>query len=293
MYIIAAPSKSATTSFFKLLTDNCKFPVIQTHDLYTLNIHDAIDGEFTKYINNHYPDLIKNVKFIDENIEWNGHFQSYQLILQTPEISDDILNYINNYNPKILVCLRDPYTRSVSAFLHWCQFKQLCNEMKINEIITKDPLSFILEKVDNNMFEKMNFQLMKNMILRIKDKKQLLDIDDLSELYESYFFKSGMLLREYTHLNYMLKKNFNYKWGKSSQNIKTIWMDQIPNDIFSFFELPLNLSIPHERDKFKKEINYIFSPEISYVYEYLCDVSHYIEVNDDDKKLLRLCSPIK
>ena len=138
MYIVAAPSKSGTTSFFKLLTDCKKLPVLQTHDLWHFNVHDSPDGEFTKYMKEKHPECIKIQKDYDYNVQDNT-ICAYHVVLKN-DMNDEFFKYIT-HRAKIIRTSRDPYSRAVSAFLHWCQYKQILNELKVEDVPVQSPPS--------------------------------------------------------------------------------------------------------------------------------------------------------
>lgn len=275
MYIVAAPSKSGTTSFFKLLTDNNKLPAIQTHDLWHFNVHDTHDSEFTKYMQEKHPGCITTPKFYDYNVE-NNNICSYHIVLKN-DMKDDFFKYIKRH-AKVLRITRDPYSRAVSAFLHWCQYRQVLNELGQEETPPGKPLDILL-KTDTS---KMTFDLMIKMVNRIKQKKQLLNIEDLTEIFESYFFIPGRLLAEYKFLDYMLETNLPKP--KSFKSIKT--SNYNTREVLRFLGITISTNIPRERDRHGCT-QYIFDLPVDEVFDYLLDFIKYIVLDEKDSKYIQ------
>ena len=287
MYIVCAPSKSATTSFFKLLTQQNKFPVIQTHDLWHFNIHDVPNGQFISHLRVNFEDCVKTVAYFDEAIQWgSGHFDTCLLTL-TGDHHQRFFELIKSYKPKFLFPLRDPYQRSVSAFLHWCQYKQILNEMKSTSKC-QNPLHFLTQyHGDHDPIDDMKFDLMIKMVKIVKTNCKLLQLEDLAELYEEYFFKPNKLMSEYIHIDIMLERHFP---EENVLKFKINCFDK--NVILKILDIPLDVQIPVERDKTK--VKYIFDHDVEDVFECLYGISQHISLSDSDKEMIhKLGFPMK
>lgn len=275
MYIVAAPSKSGTTSFFKLLTDHNKLPVLQTHDLWHFNVHDAPDGEFTRYMRDEHPSCISIEKTYDYNVE-NKDVCSYHIVLKN-DMKDEFFKYIKR-RAKVIRTVRDPYSRAVSAFLHWCQYRQILNELKVDEVPEKKKLDFLLEAKTSAM----TFDLMINMLEIIKEKKRLLEMQELAELFEAYFFAPGRLLAEYRCLDHMLETYMDKPKGFKQIDI----YNYNSREVMRFLALPLSTTLPRERDRHKCDA-YIFDMPVDDVYDYLIEFVKYIDLHPNDKEYIK------
>ena len=274
MYIVAAPSKSGTTSFFKLLTDNNKLPALQTHDLWHFNVHDRPDGEFTLYMQKNHPGCMSPPKGYDYDVQ-NMGVVSYHVVLKN-DMKDDFFRHVKR-RAKVLRTGRDPYSRAVSAFLHWCQYRQVLNELGVEEMPPGDPLAFLLGADTGNM----SFDLMLKMVDRIKKKKALLDIQDLAELFEYHFFVPGRLLAEYRFLDHMLENHLHKPRSYKHVDIGSY----SPKEVLRFLGIPVSTAVPRERDR-RSCTQYVFGMPVDEVFDYLLELVKYMDLPEDDTRYI-------
>lgn len=275
MYIVAAPSKSGTTSFFKLLTDNNRLPALQTHDLWHFNVHDRPDGEFTLYMQKNHPGCMTPPKGYDYEVH-NSGVVSYHVVLKN-DMKDDFFKYVKR-RAKVLRTSRDPYSRAVSAFLHWCQYRQVLNELGVEEVPAGKPLDFLVGADAGNM----SFDLMLKMVERIKKNRRLLDMQDLAELFEYHFFVPGRLLSEYKFLDHMLEAHLPKP--KSYKHVDIASYN--PKEVLRFLGVPVSAAVPRERDR-RSCAQYVFGVQVDEVFDYLLELVKYIDFREEEVAYLR------
>lgn len=273
MYIVFAPSKSGTTSFFKLFTSKNMFPAIQTHDFAYFNVHDKPDGELVRFIRKEIGESsITYVDYFDENIEWNAEFESYLFLLPCG-FRSVFLDFIKN--AKIVMPWRCPYERSVSAFLHWSQAGQIGNALKIKHASFNDLLI-----CEENQIE---FDVMNKMLTYIREHKEKVSLEMMEMIFCEYF--KGKLCDEY--------KRVRFVYDTELQNMNTLRFDlkALPLDEIKDFLGLENIIIPRERDKACVQ-EYVFADDVNIVCAKLHECAKLIAVSEEDKMFFKSSNEI-
>ena len=109
IYIVFSPSRTASSSIFKLLKDNNRLPAIHTHDCKSLSIYDTETGTLVKILQS---------KTNFPNFQINKIGESFKIDFDDSYMHKfwDILKL--KHELKIITSLRDPIQRSISSFLN-------------------------------------------------------------------------------------------------------------------------------------------------------------------------------
>lgn len=262
IYIVYGPSKTGTTSLFKMLTDNNKFPCIQTHnEMMNIGIHDAKNSIFSEHLHKHFQKYIKSSIEFDKDINYNEMPSiSYSLYFEYDyEILAKFLKFLRTFELKMISAYRDPVERSISAFLHWLDKDALKQHLLI---------TFGKDSMDENMeLSKLNHRPYELIL-----SKKNLNVEDCLKIYNEIFEESLMYEYICASFNYKvhfgidlyLKKNENYSI-KSSEGCQLFYyklseVNMIQESMYKFLDISKDYELPIERN-YKNRKNYLIDPE--------------------------------
>jgi hypothetical protein len=252
MYIVYSPSKTGTTSIFKLLTDNSKFPALQIHgEMMNIGCHDKKNSSFTNYIMEHFSIYVKDPIEFDDTINYGSKYISYGIYFNGDyEQLYKFLKYIKGYSTKIITCYRDPVYRSISALLHWLDRDALDRHLQVTDggPINHYPYSLILNE------EKLTAEKCLEIYYKIFDQ---------SLMYEYLCVLFNIKMHYGIHLYLKKNESFNIK---NSEGCNLFYyrldkIDEIKDEIYNFFDINKDYSYPKERDYTKRK-NYLINPDI-------------------------------
>lgn len=201
VYLVYSVSKSGTTSLFKTLTDNRKFPVVQTHDDFmNIGIHDDGTG-FADRIRKEFAEFVRPNYEFDDQIDWCVRFDSVSLYFEGDRSARQrFVGLLQSRSLRIATPMRDPVARANSAMLHWMDVDAidslygtvLGKRIDLNDIKSED-----LDAIKHGAVKK----LLEAYATGSLDEKKT------NELYTS-MFGEGQLSRDYVSVFYNLASFF-------------------------------------------------------------------------------------
>lgn len=273
LYLVYAPSKSGTTSLYQALTENAKFPVIQTHDDITeVGIHDTPnDTKFSHYVKNNFKEYLKPVNEFDGEVKWTNRnaFQSYALYFGNDRMARErFMQLLRQFKLKIVTPLRNPISRSISALIHWLHIDGI--NALYNTILGK-PLD--LTRLEDDDINKLGHYPIQLMLKKYKENGSL-SIVDVADIYNTVFHED--LYREYICVFYNLRMYFGFNiclnrkpfyhkqisennWSLFAFRLEDI--KDIQEHVYNYLGIPKTYKLPTARDK-SARTNYLIEGDI-------------------------------
>ena len=242
IYIVFSPTRTASSSIFKLLKDNNRLPAIFTNDCKSLSIYDTETGSLLKLLQNTTDFKINK---IDEYLQVDfddSYMHKFWSILKS------------KHELKIITCLRHPISRSISSFLN------------------THSIEYIKKYVNISKYSDLSICNLPDEFDYLEDylEKEYIDIHFITELYDTLHRN---LMNEYMEYYRILSTIFNITYmsfTETSQHriidpnleifiFKYESIDAVRLKLLKFLKLKTNVLIPNEDSKLNKK--YIFDPK--------------------------------
>lgn len=228
IYLVFAPSKSGTTSLYQMLTENSKFPVIQTHgDFQEVGIHDSLESSaFTCYVKAIFCQFLKPTNEFDSEVEWMPNtFDSYALYFTDGVAKHNFIEFLRQHPLRIISPFREPVSRSVSAMIHWL------DESGINALYkTKLDKEFDINDIRDDDMEQLQHYPIEQILGRLKNGP--LTICDVTEIHNNVFKED--LYREYICVFYILRMYFGFNVCLKDRSFYHAHLEQNNWEFFTF-----------------------------------------------------------
>lgn len=244
IYIVFSPTRTASSSIFKLLKDNNRLPAIYTNDCKSLSIYDTETGSLFKLLQSksNFPDLKINKMGESLQVDFDDlYMHKFWNILK---LKNEL---------KIITSLRHPISRSISSFLN------------------THSIDYIKKYVNISKFSDLTICNLPDEFDYLEDylEKEYLDIHYITEFYDTMHRN---LMHEYMEYYRIFSTIFNVTYmsfTETSQHriidpnleiftFKFESIDLIRLNLLKFLKLKTNILIPNEESKNKK---YIFDPK--------------------------------
>lgn len=266
IYIVFSPTRSASSSIFKLLKDNNRLPAIYTNDCKSLSIYDTETGSLLKLLQNksNFPNL--KIDKIGECLQVDFDDSYMHKFWNILKLKNEL---------KIITSLRNPINRSISSFLN------------------THSIDYIQKYVNISKYSDLTICNLPDELDYLEDylEKEYLDILDITELYDTMYRN---IMHEYMEYYRILSTIFNVTYisfTETSQHriidpnleiftFKYESLDSVRPNLIKFLKLKTNILIPREGSKNKK---YIFDPK--YTIDNIHDIletyakQHFINFN--------------
>lgn len=245
IYIVFSPTRSASSSIFKLLKDNNRLPAIYTNDCKSLSIYDTETKFLLKILQKNFPDL--KINKIDECLQVDFDDSYMHKFWNILKLKNEL---------KIITSLRHPIQKSISSFLN------------------THSIEYIKKYVNISKFSDLTICNLPDKFDYLEDylEKEYLDILDITEFYDTMHRN---LMHEYMEYYRILSTIFNVTYmsfSETSQHriidpnleiftFKYESIDLIRLNLLKFLKLKTNILIPHGTHEGSKNKKYIFDPK--------------------------------
>lgn len=244
IYIVFSPTRTASSSIFKLLKDNNRLPAIYTNDCKSLSIYDTETGSLLKLLQN---------KSNFANLKINKMGECLQVDFDDLYMHKFWNILKSKHELKIITSLRNPINQSISSFLN------------------THSIDYIKKYVNISKFSDLTICNLPDEFDYLEDylEKEYLDIHYITELYDTMYRD---IMHEYMEYYRILSTIFNVTYmsfTETSQHriidpnleiftFKFESLDSVRPNLIKFLKLKTNILIPNETSKNQK---YIFDPK--------------------------------
>ena len=266
IYIVFSPTRTASSSIFKLLKDNNRLPAIHTHDCKSLSIYETETGFLLKILQNksNFPDLKINKMGECLQVDFDDSYMHkfWNLI----KIKNEL---------KIITSLRNPIQKSISAFLN------------------THSIDYIQKYVNISKYSDLTICNLPDELDYLEDclEKEYLDIPDITKIYDKLYRNIMHEYMEYYRILSTIFKITYMSFSETSQHriidpnleiftFKYESLDSVRPNLIKFLKLKTNVLIPNQNNKNKI---YIFDPK--YTIDEMHDIletyakQHFINFN--------------
>jgi hypothetical protein len=253
LFIIFGPSKTGTTSVYKLLLENKMFPILYTHDMKKISVTD-----------NKFNTLEWKLSNIGKKKRYNDI--SPGIIEYCIEIykSEPLIRLLKEYDIKLIQTLRDPLLRRISQIFHTLSYQNILEKSGTHNIY-------------NINSDNIDCKILKYAIKYIQEHKELLHIGQLEYIIDNFFNQNT----PYEYIDYF---NTFDSFFKDNNNILifTIHLSNIDEQaLMKFLGLSITKTLNKERDML--DLQYIVEGHILYLKDY---VMNYMKNKDTIKQML-------